>query len=127
VPARFDVASVKIRLRDGHIRVVPGRGLDGCPFGGPGVDLFDDDAARVIAAAAPLLAGLATLEPGVLVRSISVDFGRSRVLATLEAEPKARVVHVTGPLPERWLEAASELVPVLEAAVEKALLRRKDR
>lgn len=124
MPSPLEVVSVKIRLQAAHVRAVPRHGLDGCAFGGPGVDLFGAEALRVVSAAEPIFAGLRALEPGTMFRAVSIDFSRFRVLATLEPGPKPRVVRVEGALPERWLAEAQELVPVLEACMAGALARR---
>jgi hypothetical protein len=114
---------------------VPARGLDGAPFTGAGVDLRGDDAARVIAAAAPIVAWLGAREPGVVVRSISVvvDHARTgggpRVLVSLEALERSqgdrpRALRFEGVHAEELREAgrvAEELLGSLAAA---ALARR---
>src|SRR5689334_17085046 len=80
-----ELRSFKLRLADGHVRIVPRTDGQGCPFSGPGVDLRDDDAAEALRAGAALVDALTAIEPGVVVRSIAVDLERPRVTATLDA------------------------------------------
>ena len=61
-------------------------------FAGPGVDLRGEDAERIIALAKPMIAWLEAREPGIIIRSLSVDHAKQRVLVTLEekgARPRA--------------------------------------
>lgn len=83
------LASFKIRFHDEHVRAV----VAGHP--GPGVDLRGDDARRAIAAAKPMLEWLSAREPGVDVRSISVN--DARILVSLSAEPKPRALRIEAP------------------------------
>jgi len=55
-------------------------------FEGPGVDLRGDEAERIIALAKPMIAWLEAREPGIVVRSLSVDRAKMRVLVTLEQD-----------------------------------------
>ena len=119
--------SFKLRFTERHVRVVPAVGVDGCPFGGPGVDLFASDADAVFASAGPLLRMLASLEPGITVRSLSLDLERPRLLATLEpaSGERPRVVRVdAGALLEQVLEQAEPLVVTLSAPVLRTLKAR---
>ena len=50
----MELRSFKLRLRDSHVRVVPKTDARGCPFSGPGADLFGADAAEAFRLAAPL-------------------------------------------------------------------------
>lgn len=61
-------------------------------FVGPGVDLRGEDAAKVMAAAAPMITWLAEREPGVDVRSISVN--DARILVSVSSEPKPRALRI---------------------------------
>ena len=88
---------------------MPERGLDGCAFAGPGVDLRGDDAERAIAASAPLVRWLDAREPGIRLRSLSVDFRTLRVLVTLETGDKPRVLRFDPP-------QSSELVTLARGA-----------
>jgi hypothetical protein len=95
------------------------------------VTLRDADADAVVARARPLLDALAAFEPGIRVRTLSLDLERARLLATLEpgaATPgaKPRVVRIDrGPAYELLLAACSELLPALCAAAGAALARRE--
>ena len=57
-------------------------------FAGPGVDLRGDDAGRILALAEPMIARLEAREPGIVMRSLSVDHAKQRVLVTLEPPPE---------------------------------------
>jgi len=99
--ARFEVRSFKLRLADRHARVLPKTDTSGCPFEGPGVDLRGEAAERAIEAARPLFSALEAFEPGIVIRSLSMDLERGRLLATLEptapeADPRPRVVRIDG-------------------------------
>jgi hypothetical protein len=87
------IASFKLHFAERRARVVPSRDASGCPFAGPGVDLVGDETAPAFALAAPVLAWLAAREP-VRVRSLSLDVERRRLLVTVEAEPRPRVVKI---------------------------------
>jgi hypothetical protein len=121
--------SFKLRLADVHVRVVPATDAAGCPFSGPGVDLRGEAAAAAIERAAPLLAALAEVEPGIVVRSIAVDLERPRVTASLEptgaSDPRPRVVRVDGgALLRRLLDASPEVCDHLAQEAARALARR---
>jgi hypothetical protein len=126
-----DVASFKLRLVDRRVRVVPRHGNDGCPFAGPGVDLLGADAELAIAAAGPLLAALARVEPGVSVRSVAVDLDRRRVLATIdpltpEADRRGRVVRIDGGhLLDAMIDATGPVIAAMAPLVRATLARRK--
>jgi hypothetical protein len=77
--------SVKLRPAEKRARIVPAARADGRPFDAPGVDVLGADADALVAAAAPVFAWFEALEPGVVVRTISLDFARGRVLANVEA------------------------------------------
>ena len=116
--------SYKIRFHDRHVRAVPRTDLEGCPFEGPGVDLRGDDADGALAAARPMIAWLEAREPGIVVRSISVDRDAPRALVTLEAEPRPRVIRIEGPPAADLCAAASDAEVVIREAAERALRRR---
>jgi hypothetical protein len=59
-------------------------------WGGPGVDLRGEEAERILALAKPMIAWLEAREPGIVMRSLSVDRAKMRVLVTLEEEGGAR-------------------------------------
>ena len=87
-------------------------------FSGPGVDLRGDEAHAVLALAAPFRAWLEAREPGVVLRSLSVDVASRRVLITLEPNPgeRPRVVRIDAPHGDDLLREASVLEAALSAA-----------
>lgn len=119
-----------LRPRDEHVHAAPATGLDGRGFRGPGVDLRGADAREAFDAARPLLEALAELEPGIGVRSVSVDLDRPRVLLTLEpttpaADARPRVVRLeAGFALDRLLDAAAPVIELLTDRVASALQRR---
>jgi hypothetical protein len=123
--------SFKLQLTERRARIVPAEGAPGCPFSGPGVDLTGAAADEAIAAAAPMLAALAAIEPGITVRSISVDLERMRLLATLtppdsSVDARPRVVRIDeSPALRGVLQAAEGLVDFLVTAAARALERRE--
>lgn len=124
------LASFKLQLADRRARIVPARGLDQCPFEGPGVDLVGEDTEAAFAAAQPLLDWLVAREPNVRVRSISIDLGRGRVLATYTpggAPDGARphVLRIDPPLSSEIIDAAAPLVAMLADAAAERLARRQ--
>jgi hypothetical protein len=122
------LVSYKIRFHEGHVRAVPAYGPSGAPFSGPGVDLRGEDAARVIAAARPVIAWLEAREPGVNVRSISVRVQGPRVLVSLEpaaGEPKPRALRFEPPYASELRDAALDAERVIAEACAKALRRRQ--
>jgi hypothetical protein len=90
---RLPIASFKLQLAERRARILPARDASNRAFAGPGVDLVGDDTAEVFALARPLLAWLEAREP-VRVRSLSLDVDRRRLLVTVEAEPRPRVVRI---------------------------------
>lgn len=109
------------------MRAVPARDEAGCPFAGPGVDLRGAEAQSILALATPFRLWLEAREPGVTLRSLSVDLASLRVLITLEPmtpEQRPRVVRVDPPHSEELLAGAKALEAALgNACVEK--LRRR--
>jgi hypothetical protein len=93
VSESLPIASLKLNFFAGRVRIVPARDLSGCPFAGPGVDLVGAEAARAIGVAAPIVAWLQQREP-LLVRTLSLDVPRGRLLVTIEGKPRPRVVRV---------------------------------
>ncbi len=126
----MELRSFKLRLRDTHVRVVPKTDALGCPFSGPGVDLFGAEATLAIRLAAPLLDALVAFEPGVVVRSIAVDLERPRVTATLDptvpdASPRARVVRLDdGPMLRRLVALTDPVIAYLIQAAARCLAAR---
>ncbi len=109
------------------MRVVPARDAAGCAFAGPGVDLPPADVDAAVRAAAPLLAWLDALEPGVRLRSLSLDCARPRLLATitpLSAEDRPRAVRVDGAAAEEALVRAAPLLAWLAERAAIQLARR---
>lgn len=120
--------SFKLRFRDGHVRIVPDSDASGCPFLGPGVDLFGADALRAFELAEPMLAWLRAREPGIALRSLSVDVTRGRVLVSFEdahgVSGKPMVLRVDAPESGELLEAAGPLMAFLVIHAAEALARR---
>ena len=104
------LASYKLRFHEQHVRALPAEGDDGCPFAGPGVDLRGEAAREIFALAAPMRAWLEAREPGIVLRSISVDRRRPRVLVTLDnAGERPRVLRFDPPYASELVEAAAGL------------------
>jgi hypothetical protein len=122
------LASYKLRFHDVHVRAVPSVGLDGEPFGGPGVDLLGDDARAAIAAAEPIVGWLRAREPGVLVRSISIRMAGPRVLVSLAVRPgdaRPRALRFDPPYAEELRDAGREAERIIGEACRAALARRR--
>lgn len=121
------LASYKLRFADEHVRAVPARDEAGCLFAGPGVDLRGPDARAVLDEAGPVRAWLEAREPGIVLRSVSVDRQRLRVLVTLVPSPattRPRVLRFDPPHATELIEAASGVeARVSDACV--AVLRRR--
>jgi len=116
------LASFKLHFREEHARVVPA-----APFAGPGVDLRGDQAREALARAAPIVLWLDAREPGVRVRSLSIDLRSVRVLVTIDDDgaPRPRVVRVDPPASGEILSAAAPLVEFLaDLAATKIAARR---
>jgi hypothetical protein len=120
--------SFKLRFRDRHVRIVPAVGVDGCPFSGPGVDLLGPAALSALDLAEPMLAWLRAREPGIALRSLSVDVARGRVLVSFEdahgTSGKPMVLRVDAPESGELLDAAVPLVEHLAHQAAEALARR---
>ncbi len=97
---------------------MPDRDEAGCPFGGPGVDLRGDEARAILGMAGPIRAWLEAREPGVVLRSMSVDRKSGRVLITLAPNPgeRPRVVRIDPPHSEELMADASALESAIAAA-----------
>lgn len=120
--------SFKLQRHERRVRVVPAVDLAGCPFGGPGVDLVGDESDGVMSLAAPLFSGIEVLEPGVRVRSVSVDLEKPRLLITLEATGRPRAIRIDEPsLAARLLAPCDGLLAALAAAAATALGARAGR
>jgi len=119
VSSGLTLASYKLRFHDAHVRAVPSHDEAGCVFGGPGVDLRGDEARAVLDLAGPFRAWLDAREPGVVLRSLSVDRASGRVLITLEpmtSEQNPRVVRIDPPTSDELLRDAAPLEAVLATA-----------
>lgn len=133
--SRLVLASYKLRFHDEHVRAVPARDAEGCPFGGPGVDVRGEEARAILEAAAPVKAWLEAREPDVVLRSLSASRGKSggeapRVLVTLEANvpgERPRVIRFEDGHAEELLLAARAAETKIVAACEAALARRAAR
>jgi hypothetical protein len=115
----LSLASYKLRFHEGHVRAVPARDEEGGPFAGPGVDLRGAEALAILALATPFRAWLEAREPGVTLRSLSVDLASNRVLITLEPmtpEQRPRVVRIDPPHSEELLAGAKDLEAAIAAA-----------
>lgn len=136
----MQIRSFKLRARDHHVRVVPATDHEGCPFSGPGVDLRGERAGQALEAARPLFAALAAFEPGVVIRSLSFDLERGRLLATLEpttpeSDARPRVVRIDGgpalqtllPLAASLATSLSDIATPVLAARPKDHEEREDR
>lgn len=122
------VRSFKLRFRDRHVRIVPATDAGGCPFSGPGVDLLGPAALRAFELAEPMLGWLRAREPGIALRSLSVDVPRGRVLVSFEdahgTSGKPMVLRVDAPESGELLDAATPLVEHLALQAAEALARR---
>lgn len=113
------IAKFKLRFDTPRARVVVA-GAEG-----PGVDLVGDDAARAVALAAPLVAWVRALEPGVVLRSVSFDLEAVKLVATLEASPKPRVVRADGAVVIDLKDRAPDLLRFLEERARAKLAARR--
>lgn len=102
----------KLRFADEHCFIAVSHNAKGQKVNLPGVDLEGAEARAAFTAAAPLLAVIAKASSGATIRSISLNFERQRLLATLEADEGAR-----GPKVIR-IDAGSEFDQVLLAAAD---------
>lgn len=112
------LGSYKIRFHDRHVRAVV--------EGHVGVDLRGDDAARVIAAARPMIDWLDAREPGVDVRSISVNDARilvsvNGVRTTDAPAPKPRALRIED---ASLREAGREAEALIEELARAVIARR---
>lgn len=121
------LASYKLRFHETHVRAVPALDEAGCAFAGPGVDLRGAEARPVLELAAPFRAWLNAREPGVVLRSLSVDLAARRIVITLEPTApgeRPRVVRIDPPHAEELIASARSLETALgDACAEKLRLR----
>lgn len=95
-------------------------------FDGPGVDLRGEEAARLIALAAPMIAWLVAREPGIVMRSLSVDRAKMRVLVTLEQPgDRPRVLRFDPPSANELIDAGRDAEDAIAAAAATAIRRRR--
>jgi hypothetical protein len=95
------------------------------PFEGPGVDLYGDEARAIFDEAKPIVAWLEAREPGIVLRSLSMDLGRLRVLVTVEQEgDRPRVLRFDPPSANELVDAAAPLIAKLGEAAATVLARR---
>lgn len=120
------LASYKLRFHEGHVRAMPARDEAGVAFGGPGVDLRGEEARAILGEAGPIRAWLEAREPGVVLRSVSVDRARPRILVTLEAisGERPRVVRIDAPDADDILAAVARLEHLLGEACARKLRAR---
>ena len=90
---------------------------------GPGVDLLGAEAEGVITAARPLVEWLEAREPGVVIRSVSVN--DRRVLVSVESEPRPRALRFDPPSSDELRDAAREAERMIGEACVSALARRR--
>lgn len=122
------LASYKLGFHDTHVRATPARDAAGCAFAGPGVDLRGAEASAVLALASPFRAWLEAREPGVVLRSLSVDRRSLKVLITLAPmapDQRPRVVRLDPPHSEELIAAGAALEAALGEACEAKLRARE--
>jgi hypothetical protein len=121
------LASYKLRFCDDHVRALPARDEAGRRFEGPGVDFRGEEARPLLALATPFREWLDAREPGVTLRSVSVDLAAQRVLITLEpmaADQRPRVVRIDPPQSDELIAAAAPLEAAIGAVCIEKLRRR---
>jgi hypothetical protein len=119
------LASYKLRFHDRHVRAVPLTDAEGCPFAGPGIDLRGEIAEPIFAASEPMRTWLDAREPGIALRSLSVDRKKERVLVTLEQPgDRPRVLRFDPPSASELIDSARELERLLGEACAQVLARR---
>jgi hypothetical protein len=92
------------------------------------VDLRGEDARAVLELVAPVRQWLEAREPGIVLRSMSVDLSAPRVLVTLAPEREGgrpRVLRFDSPHAEELVRAASAMEERLGSLCADALRRRK--
>jgi predicted metal-dependent hydrolase len=106
VSGPLPIASFKLNFVAPRVRIVPRLDPSGRPFRGPGIDLVGVEAATAIARAQPVMAWLQAREQ-VELRTLSLDIGRARLLVTVEAAPRPRVIHID---PQIDLRGSTEIL-----------------
>ena len=127
----MEFSRYKLRIHDGHIRVVCAAPSGVLP---PGVDLFGAEAAPAFAAASPLIDWLRAMEPGVPIRAILVDRDGGRVQISIDErievpgaaseKLRPRMFRADGPLAEEFLALATPIDEALARAVPIVVARR---
>ncbi|MBK6691497.1 MAG: hypothetical protein IPG50_04740 [Myxococcales bacterium] len=117
------LVSLKLLLHERRARVVPRQGQDGAPFVGPGVDLLNERFETLVRLCPPLFQWFSAREPGIALRSLSLDFVSPRLLATyfpagVAEGDKPFVMRVDAPQVYELLTLAS---PLSDAARREAL------
>ena len=94
-------------------------------FDGPGVDLRGEDAERVLALAKPMIAWLEAREPGIVMRSLSVDRAKQRVLVTLAQQgDRPRALRFDPPSSTEIIDAGAEAERVIAELAALKIARR---
>jgi hypothetical protein len=111
--------------------VVPATDAEGCPFAGPGVDLFGASAEEAFALARPILGWLEAREP-VAMRTLGIDLVKRRFLGTAEVpgtRPRVIAIDERGDPASvaALLELARPLVTRLEELAAAQLVVRRGR
>lgn len=94
------------------------------------MDVRGVEARAVLEASGPVRAWLEAREPGIQLRSLSVDRVRLRVLVTLQpaaGELRPRVLRFDAPYATELIEAASDVEARISDACVRALRRRAAR
>ena len=94
-------------------------------FDGPGVDLRGEDAERIFALARPMIAWLEAREPGIVMRSLSVDRPKQRVLVTLEERgDRPRALRFDPPSSTEIIDAGADVERALGEACARMIAKR---
>lgn len=123
----LSLASYALRFHEDHVRAVPASDEAGHPFDGPGVDVRGDEARQLLVMATPFRDWLVAREPGVALRSVSVDLAAQRVLITLEpmaADQRPRVVRIDPPHADELIASATPLEAAIGVVCTQKLRRR---
>jgi hypothetical protein len=94
-------------------------------FSGPGVDLRGDAAEHIFELARPMIAWLEAREPGIVMRSLSVDRSKPRVLVTLDrAGDRPRALRFDPPSAIELIDAGAEAERAIAEACARMIARR---
>jgi dihydrofolate reductase len=118
--------SFKLRFDEAYAWVVPALDGEGCPFGGRGVTLRDDDALLAQSLAEPLVRAL-DLPSSSAVRALSVSLEAPRkILGTYTATPRPGVMRLDeGPALSLAIASAQPLIDALAACAARSLAARE--